>query len=40
MRFVDYDMQFDKSYLEPIKNILDAIDWNVEKQNTLEDFFG
>ena len=40
VRFVDYDMQFDKSYLEPIKNILDAIDWNVEKQNTLEDFFG
>jgi len=39
-RFVDYDMQFDKSYLEPIKNILDAINWNVEKQNTLEDFFG
>ncbi len=40
IRFVDYDMQFDKSYLDPIKNILDAIDWNVEKQNTLEDFFG
>ena len=40
VRFVDYDMQFDKSYLDPIKNILDAIDWNVEKQNTLEDFFG
>ena len=39
-RFVDYDMQFNKSYLEPIKHILDAIDWNVEKQNTLEDFFG
>lgn len=39
IRFVDYDMQFDKSYVEPIKNILDVIGWSVEKQNTLEDFF-
>jgi len=39
-RYVDYDMQFDKSYVEPIKHILDAIGWSVEKQNTLEDFFG
>ena len=39
-RFIDYDMQFDKSYVEPIKNILDAIGWSVERTNTLEDFFG
>ena len=39
-RYIDYDMQFDKSYVEPIKHILDAIDWTIEKQNTLEDFFG
>ena len=38
-RFIDYDMQFDKSYVEPIKNILDAIGWSVERTNTLEDFF-
>jgi DNA polymerase elongation subunit (family B) len=38
--FVDYDMQFDKSYMEPIRTILNAIDWREEKQNTLEDFFG
>lgn len=37
--YVDYDMQFDKSYVEPMKHILDAIGWSVEKQNTLEDFF-
>jgi len=39
-RYIDYDMQFDKSYVEPMKNILEAIGWNVEKQNTLESFFG
>ena len=38
-RYIDYDMQFDKSYVEPMKNILEAIGWNVEKQNTLESFF-
>ena len=38
-RFIDYDLQFDKSYVDPIRHILDAIGWSVEKQNTLEDFF-
>jgi len=39
-RFIDYDTQFDKSYVDPIRHILDAIGWSVEKTNTLEDFFG
>jgi len=38
-RFVDYDTQFDKSYVDPIRHILDAIGWSVERTNTLEDFF-
>jgi hypothetical protein len=38
-RYVDYDMQFDKSYVSPIQLILDVIGWSAEKQNTLEDFF-
>ncbi len=38
-RYIDYDMQFDKSYVDPIKHILTAIGWSTEKQNTLEDFF-
>ena len=29
-RFVDYDMQFDKSFVEPLKNIVQLINWNVE----------
>ena len=38
-RYIDYDTQFDKSYVDPIKHILTAIGWTIEKQNTLEDFF-
>jgi DNA polymerase elongation subunit (family B) len=38
-KYVDYDLQFDKSFLEPLKIILDAIGWNVEKTITLEMFF-
>ena len=39
-RFIDYDTQFDKSFVEPIRLILDAIGWTVEEQSTLEGFFG
>ena len=38
--YVDYDMQFDKAFLEPIKVILDCMNWTTEKQNSLESFFG
>ena len=37
--YIDYDMQFDKSFKEPLKIITDAIDWKLEKVNTLESFF-
>ena len=36
---IDYDLQFDKGYLEPIKSILETIGWDTEKRVTLEDFF-
>tara|TARA_Y100000033_G_scaffold3062_1_gene2621 strand:- start:191 stop:835 length:645 start_codon:yes stop_codon:yes gene_type:complete len=39
-KYVDYDLQFEKSFLEPLKAILDAIGWNVEKTVNLELFFG
>ena len=39
-KFIDYDLQFDKAFLEPVKVILDAIGWNVEKVVNLELFFG
>ena len=38
-QYVDYDLQFNKSFLEPVKTILDAIGWNVEAQATLDLFF-
>jgi len=39
-RFIDYDLQFDKSFLQPCKNILDAIGWKAENISSLESFFG
>jgi len=38
--FIDYDMQFDKAFLEPIRVVLDCMGWKTEKQNSIEDFFG
>ena len=38
-KYVDYDLQFEKSFLDPLKIILDVIQWNVEKTTTLESFF-
>ena len=38
-KYIDYDLQFEKSFLEPLKAILDAIGWNVEKTVNLELFF-
>jgi DNA polymerase elongation subunit (family B) len=38
-KYLDYDLQFEKSFLEPLKIILDSIGWEVEKTNTLESFF-
>ena len=39
-KYIDYDLQFEKSFVEPLKAILDAIGWNVEKTVNLELFFG
>ena len=39
-KYIDYDLQFDKSFLEPLKIILDSIGWSFEKKITLESFFG
>lgn len=38
-RFIDYDKMYEKSFVEPIRNILDELGWEVEPSATLEDFF-
>lgn len=38
--YIDYDMQFQKAFLDPIKIILDCMGWSIEKRNSLESFFG
>jgi DNA polymerase elongation subunit (family B) len=39
-KYIDRDVQFDKSFLEPLRSITDVIGWEVEERATLEDFFG
>ena len=38
--YIDYELQFNKAFIEPIKVILDCMKWSTEKVSTLEDFFG
>lgn len=38
-QYIDYNTQFEKSFVEPLKIILDAIGWKTERTSSLEDFF-
>lgn len=38
-KFLDYDMMFDKGFIDPLKAILDTVGWKTEKVATLDDFF-
>jgi len=37
--YIDYDTQFEKAFLDPLKSIVDAIGWQTEERNTLESLF-
>lgn len=37
--YIDYETQFDKTFVKPLQTILDAVNWNAIKISTLEDFF-
>ena len=42
-KFIDYNLQYEKSFIEPLKFITDKIKWAIDgsygSQGTLEDFF-
>lgn len=38
-QYIDYDLQFEKSFLEPLDIILSSIDWHSEKVNSIDAFF-
>ena len=38
-RYVDYDLMFEKAFLDPMNTIVQALGWQTEKENTLEDLF-
>ena len=38
-RYVDYDLMFQKAFLDPMDTIVKAIDWEIEEKHTLEDLF-
>jgi DNA polymerase elongation subunit (family B) len=37
--YVDYETQFEKTFIKPLKAILDIIGWNTEETITLDQFF-
>ena len=38
-KYIDYDIQFDKAYLDPLKTIVNTIGWKTERVSSLESFF-
>lgn len=38
-KYIDRDMQFEKSFMEPLRSIANVIDWDIDNKATLEDFF-
>ena len=38
-KYIDYELQFEKSFIDPLKTILNVVGWSVEKTVNLESFF-
>jgi len=39
-KYIDYEIQFEKTFLDPMRFILNSIGWEHEKRANLEEFFG
>jgi len=39
-QYIDYDKQFEKTFLDALQGVIDPLGWKVEQQSSLEDFFG
>ena len=38
-KYIDYTLQFEKSFFEPLKNVLECIGWQSERKGSLSSFF-
>lgn len=38
-RYIDNELQFQKTFIDPVILVMDAIGWSVEEKNSLEGFF-
>ena len=38
-KYIDYDLQFEKTYLSPVENIVSALGWSIDTSATLDEFF-
>ena len=39
-KYIDHELQFQKTFLDPIEPVLDAVGWTSKEVANLEDFFG
>lgn len=38
-KYIDWELMFQKTFIEPMTSVFDVIGWTVEKRSTLEDMF-
>ena len=38
--YIDYDKQFEKSFIEPMSSVMNAVGWKTEHVSDLSEFFG
>jgi hypothetical protein len=40
LSYIDYHLQFEKTFLDPLKHITECVGWKFERVNNLSGFFG